>query len=170
MSPLLEPGTLDFISHSETQTRRLGGKLGHLVEPGDVIVLNGDLGVGKTRWAQGFGYGVGVPSDEVINSPTYTFINHYAGRLPFYHIDLYRLADTAEADTLALEEYFYGDGVCVVEWGSRASNLLPPDRLEITLYHLADTKRRLVMKALGDGRASDLLNTFKHRAFGIPAL
>ena len=164
MSPVLEPGSLDFISHSETQTIRLGSRLGTLVQPGQVIALIGDLGTGKTRWAQGFGLGLQVPSEEVINSPTFTFINQYQGRLPLYHIDLYRLWDDAEADTLGLEDFFYGDGVCLIEWADRVRSRLPAERLEIELFYIQDTKRRVVIRALGREYLR-LLTSFKKLAF-----
>lgn len=165
MSPVLEPGSLDFISHSEDQTRRLGAKLGRLVEAGQIIALLGDLGAGKTRFAQGFGLGLDVADDEIINSPTFTFINQYQGRLTYYHIDLYRLDDPTEAETLGLEDYFYDAGVCLVEWANRLL-MLPAERLEIELHYLDDTKRRIVMRAYGPENKK-LLNTFKKIAFGI---
>ena len=164
MSPVLEPGTLDFISHSEAQTVRLGGRLGTLAQPGQVIALSGDLGAGKTRWAQGFGRGLGVPAAEIINSPTFTFINQYQGRLTYYHIDVYRLTDAAEAETLGLDDYFYGAGVCLIEWADRIRDLLPPERLEIELYYMEETKRRIVMRAYG-AEYDELLAAFKKLAF-----
>jgi tRNA threonylcarbamoyladenosine biosynthesis protein TsaE len=164
VSPVLEPGSLDFISHSEAQTIRLGSRLGTLVQPGQILALIGDLGTGKTRLAQGFGQGMQVSSDEIINSPTFTFINHYQGRLPLYHIDLYRLWDEAEADTLGLEDFFYGDGVCLVEWADRVRSRLPVERLEIELFYLQDTKRRIVVRALGV-EYLQLLAAFKKLAF-----
>lgn len=166
MSPILEPGSLDFISHSEEQTRRVGARLGQLAQPGHVIALRGDLGAGKTRLAQGFGQGLEVPPSEVINSPTFTLINQYQGRLPYYHIDVYRLADSAEAETLGLEDYFYGDGVCLIEWAERIADALPDDRLEVELHYLSDTKRRIVVRAHGPEHAR-LLDIFKNTAFGF---
>ena len=164
MSPVLKPGVLDFISHSEDQTRRLGARLGQLVQAGQVIALLGELGSGKTRLVQGFGAGLGVPADEVINSPTFTFINEYRGRLPCYHIDLYRLTTPAEAETLGLDDLLHGDGVCIIEWADRLGDALPAERLEITFHYLSETKRRLVMRACGK-EYSTLLKTFKDTAF-----
>ena len=164
MSPVLEPGALDFISHSEAQTQRLGARLGTLVQSGQLIALIGDLGVGKTRWAQGLGIGLDVPSDEVINSPTFTFINQYQGRLTYYHIDVYRLADVREAETLGLEDYFYGDGVCLIEWANRIEPILPPERLEVELGYLEETKRRVIIRAYGQ-EYEYLLASFKKLAF-----
>ena len=173
MSPVLEPGTLDFISHSEEQTRRLGAKLGKLLEAGQVIAVLGDLGCGKTRLAQGVGRGLDVPEDEVINSPTFTFVNEYEGRLSYYHIDLYRLTQTAEAETLGLDDYLYGDGVCLIEWANRLSTL-PTERLEVELRYMdhspvGDTKRRVIIRAFG-AEHTNLLNAFKHLAFGVKTI
>ncbi|MFQ5577843.1 MAG: tRNA (adenosine(37)-N6)-threonylcarbamoyltransferase complex ATPase subunit type 1 TsaE, partial [Anaerolineae bacterium] len=164
MSPVLKPGTLDFISHSEAQTRRLGAKLGALAQPGHIIALLGNLGTGKTRLAQGFGSGLGVPDDEVINSPTFTFINQYRGRLTLYHIDLYRLNSPLEAQTLGLDDYLFGNGVCLIEWADRLGDALPAERLEVELYYLHETKRRVVMRARGPEH-SNLLKTFAGAAF-----
>jgi len=164
VSPVLEPGTLDFISRSEAQTHRLGVRLGSLAQSGLVIALIGQLGTGKTRLAQGFGEGLQVPAHEVINSPTFTFINQYQGRLPLYHIDVYRLSDPTEAETLGLDDYFYNDGVCLIEWADLIEPILPAERLEVELHHLENTKRRVVIRALGDA-SQKLLLAFKNQAF-----
>lgn len=162
MSPILEPNTLDFISHSETQTRRLGMRLATLLQAGDVVALIGDLGSGKTRWIQGMCQGLDVV-DPVI-SPTFTLVNEYRGRLPVYHIDLYRLSDAAESLSFGLEEYLYGNGITLVEWADKALEFFPKNYLAIELYYLEDTKRRVVMRPYGD-RFSHLLNEFKLAAF-----
>ncbi len=138
-------------THSEDETRRLGFLLGTIAHAGDTIALTGDLGAGKTRFAQGFGRGLGVPDDEVINSPTFTLVNQYAGRLPCYHIDLYRLTTAAEAETLGLDDYFYTDGVCLVEWANRIPDDLPEEVITIDLHHLTETERRITICATGAG-------------------
>ena len=162
MSPLFEQHTLDFISHSEAQTRRLGARLAAFLNPGDVLALIGDLGTGKTRWVQGVCQGLGV-IDPVI-SPTFTLVNEYQGRCPVYHIDLYRLANSAEIVTLGLEDYLYGPGVSLIEWADRAKNFLPADYLTVELYHLEETKRRVVLRPQGQ-RFVTLLHAFKQAAF-----
>jgi tRNA threonylcarbamoyladenosine biosynthesis protein TsaE len=165
--PILDEHSLDFISHSEAQTRRLGARLGELLQGGDVICLAGELGVGKTRLAQGIGRGLGV--EAPITSPSYTLINEYRpeqARLPFYHIDLYRLGEAKETLTLGLEEYFYGEGVCVVEWADRVPETLPAEHLWIELRYIVETKRGLLMKAMGK-RYDELLREFKRRTFGV---
>lgn len=165
MASIFDQRTLDFISHSEAQTRRLGARLGELLQGGEVIALQGALGSGKTRWVQGLALGLGV--QEPVTSPTFTLINEYHGRHTLYHIDMYRITQLAEALDLGLEDYLYGDGVCVVEWAERIAAALPRDHLWITLYHLDETKRRIVMQAAGD-RHLKLLKEFQHLAFSTP--
>jgi tRNA threonylcarbamoyladenosine biosynthesis protein TsaE len=99
------------------QTRRLGKALGALLAPGDVVLLEGELGAGKTALTQGIGAGLGVRA--VINSPTFTILKEYTGRLPLYHFDLYRIETPDEVYALGFEDYFSGEGVCVVEWAER---------------------------------------------------
>jgi tRNA threonylcarbamoyladenosine biosynthesis protein TsaE len=160
--PILEPNTLDFISHSEAQTRRLGARLAAYLQPGDVLALVGDLGSGKTRWIQGVCAGLGV-TDPVI-SPTFTLVNEYQGLYPVYHIDLYRLADTAETATFGLEDYLYGSGITMIEWADRAKSLLPTDYLTVELHHLEETKRRVILRPRG-GRFLALVEAFKQATF-----
>ncbi len=118
-------------SHSPAETKQLGEKMAALLQPGDVICLNGDLGAGKTAFSQGVARGLGV--DGPVTSPTFTLINEYEGRLPLYHFDVYRLAGPAEMEDLGYEEYFYGQGVCLVEWAQRVEEVLPRERLDILL-------------------------------------
>jgi tRNA threonylcarbamoyladenosine biosynthesis protein TsaE len=165
MSPLLKQGTLDFISHSEAQTRRLGVRLAAFLEPGDIIALIGDLGSGKTRWVQGVCQGLGITAPVV--SPTFTLVNEYEGRLPVYHIDLYRLEDVNEILGFGLEDYLYGNGVSLIEWADRANGLLPKAYLTIELHHLEANKRRVVLQAHGE-RYTDLLQDYKRNVFAHP--
>jgi tRNA threonylcarbamoyladenosine biosynthesis protein TsaE len=162
VTPVFGQQTLDFISHSETQTRRLGARLGHLLQPGDVLALVGDLGSGKTRWVQGVCLGLGV-TDPVV-SPTFTLVNEYQGRWPVYHIDLYRLANAAEVLTFGLEEYLYGSGISMIEWADRANNFLPATYLTVELYHLEETKRRVVLRPRGQ-HFIKLVEAFKEFTF-----
>lgn len=162
MPPILEPNTLDFISHSEAQTRRLGARLAAYLKPGDVLALVGDLGSGKTRWVQGVCAGLSVT--EPVISPTFTLVNEYQGLYPVYHIDLYRLADAAETTTFGLEDYLYGAGITIIEWADRVTALLPADYLTVELYHLEDTKRRVVLRPHGQ-RFLRLIETFKQATF-----
>lgn len=118
-------------SYSPEETKQLGEKMAALLQPGDVICLNGDLGAGKTAFSQGVARGLAV--DSWVTSPTFTLINEYEGRLHLYHFDVYRLEGPAEMEDLGYEEYFYGDGVCLVEWAERVEEVLPQERLDIRL-------------------------------------
>jgi len=147
-------------SHSAAQTRHIGECLGRLLQAGDVVCLQGELGTGKTCLCQGIGRGLGVTS--VVTSPTFIIINEYPPSNrghKLYHIDLYRIERNSEARTLGLEDYLYGDGVCVVEWAEWALDILPDERLWITLRHLGGTKRELEFHALGE-RYDELLQRF----------
>ncbi len=168
-TPSADP-TLDFISHSVTQTQRVGSRLADLLAPGDVLLLEGPLGSGKTVLTQGIAHGLGI--SDYVTSPSFTLINEYrpkdvGGRLPLYHIDLYRLEDaTQEAMAMGLEEYLYGNGVSVVEWADRAPDILPQEHLLIRLSLVSETKRGVRMIPHGS-RYLELLREFKYRAFGI---
>ncbi|SHK67604.1 tRNA (adenosine(37)-N6)-threonylcarbamoyltransferase complex ATPase subunit type 1 TsaE [Desulforamulus aeronauticus] len=118
-------------SFSSEETRQFGEKMALLLQAGDIICLNGDLGAGKTAFSQGVARGLGVTSH--VTSPTFTLINEYEGRLPLYHFDVYRLGDSEEMADLGYEEYFYGPGVCLVEWAELVEDVLPEERLDITL-------------------------------------
>ncbi|MBN1658821.1 MAG: tRNA (adenosine(37)-N6)-threonylcarbamoyltransferase complex ATPase subunit type 1 TsaE [Anaerolineae bacterium] len=166
--PVLDRDTLDLISHSPAQTRRLGARLGMLLHPGDVVCLQGELGTGKTRLAQGIGRGLGVT--EPITSPSYTLIAEYCAPSPgsvLYHVDLYRLeVPVDEALAMGLDEYLGGSGVTVIEWADRVRDVLPDECLWIELRHLDDSKRGILMKAHGD-RYRELLLQFRASAFGV---
>jgi tRNA threonylcarbamoyladenosine biosynthesis protein TsaE len=167
--PILDEHTLDLISHSADQTRRFGARLGALLQAGDLICLEGNLGAGKTCLAQGVGTGMGIA--EPVTSPSFTLVAEYEPSLqalPLYHIDLYRLdAPVDEALGFGLDDYLLGDGVCLVEWADRIRSVLPPERLWITLRHLdPPSKRSIVMEATGR-RYDDLLRLFRQSAFGV---
>jgi tRNA threonylcarbamoyladenosine biosynthesis protein TsaE len=119
-----------IISRKAQETEYIGKRMAKFLEPGDFISLNGDLGAGKTVLSQGIAKGLEI--EESITSPTFTIIQEYhSGRLPFYHMDVYRLNSTDEMDDLGYEEYFYGKGVTVVEWGDRISEIIPEEFLRI---------------------------------------
>lgn len=116
----------------EQDTYDLGKKLGESCKPGDIILLNGDLGVGKTVFTKGFGKGLGI--EEPISSPTFTIMQIYEqGRLPLYHFDVYRIADPEEMDEIGYEDYFFGKGVCLIEWASLIEELIPEHVTEIQI-------------------------------------
>ncbi|MHB8170578.1 MAG: tRNA (adenosine(37)-N6)-threonylcarbamoyltransferase complex ATPase subunit type 1 TsaE [Thermincolia bacterium] len=139
----------------------LGEKLGRLVQPGDVILLTGDLGAGKTWFAKGVAKGLGVT--EHVSSPTYTIINEYQGRLSFYHMDVYRLSDPDEGYDLGLDEYFYGQGVTLVEWPQRVEDFLPKEVLMINVTVTGEDGRDLEFMPQGK-RYLDLLEELKQSA------
>lgn len=113
-------------------TYALGKKLGEQAEPGDVFCLNGDLGVGKTVFTQGFAAGLGIT--EPVNSPTFTIVQQYdSGRLPFYHFDVYRIGDVEEMEEVGYEDCFYGDGVTLIEWAGLISEILPETAVSVTI-------------------------------------
>lgn len=113
-----------FESNCWEDTYEIGKKLGMACKAGEVYCLLGDLGVGKTVFTQGFAKGLGI--EEPVNSPTFTIIQVYEeGRLPFYHFDVYRISDIDEMDELGYEDYFFGEGVCLVEWANLIKELLP---------------------------------------------
>jgi len=119
-------------SHSAEETYELGVKMGQEAKAGEVYALIGDLGVGKTAFAEGFARGLGVT--EPVASPTFTIVSQYdEGRLPFYHFDVYRIGDLSEMDEIGYEDCFYGDGVSLVEWADLIEELLPEERTELTI-------------------------------------
>ncbi|MFD2706945.1 tRNA (adenosine(37)-N6)-threonylcarbamoyltransferase complex ATPase subunit type 1 TsaE [Salibacterium lacus] len=130
--------SFSLTSHSPSETIQLGEKLGSVVQSGDVITLDGDLGAGKTHFTKGLAEALQVK--EIVNSPTFTIIKEYSGTLPLYHMDLYRL-DGEEADEIGLEEYLEGDGVCVVEWAGKIEDLLPENRLHIIMERCGEDER-----------------------------
>jgi len=163
MSLISSPHVLDIISHSAAQTQRLGARLGELARAGDVFCLQGELGSGKTCFTQGLGRGLGVP--DAIHSPTFILANeHRGGRLPLYHLDVYRMRGANEAPGIGIEDYLYGDGVCVIEWAEKIDAALPRERLWIEFRHLGETKRGLLLQASG-ATYEKLLAEFQARAF-----
>ena len=114
------------------ETFEAGYEMGKKALPGQIYCLNGDLGVGKTVFTQGFAKGLGI--EEPVNSPTFTIIQEYhEGRLPLYHFDVYRIEEPEEMEEIGYEEYFYGQGVCLVEWASLVEEIIPPEAVWITI-------------------------------------
>jgi tRNA threonylcarbamoyladenosine biosynthesis protein TsaE len=140
-------GQLELTSRHPRDTQRLGARLGELARAGDVYLLVGNLGAGKTCLTQGIARGLGI--GDYALSPSFVIVREHYGRLPLYHIDLYRLDDIAEIDELGLDEYIYGNGVCVIEWAEKGLALLPPEHLLVQIDYLGDTERRLKLTAIG---------------------
>lgn len=135
--------TWSLVSKSVEETVSVGKRLGALLQGGDFVALQGELGAGKTQLAKGIAEGLGVDPSIPVTSPTYTLLNVYSGRLPFYHFDLYRLHGGQDLLDLGFDEYFHGDGICLVEWAERLQEMLPDDYLLITMSHVGDDCRSL---------------------------
>lgn len=147
----------EFLSSSKEETQDLGKKLALLCKSGDVILLQGDLGAGKTAFVGGAAQGLDI--EENVISPTFNIMKcYFGGSLPLYHIDAYRLED--QNIELGLDEYIEGDGVCFIEWPKFIEPLLPDERMEITISHLGGDKRKLVFEAKGP-HFEDMLKELK---------
>jgi tRNA threonylcarbamoyladenosine biosynthesis protein TsaE len=138
---------LEIVTRSPEETQKIGVRLGELALPGDIFLLVGGLGAGKTCLTQGIAWGLGIK--EYAASPSFVVIRELYGRLPLYHIDFYRLDHLEEIAELGLDDYLYGKGVSVVEWAEKGLSLLPPEHLLIEMSYLSDTGRRLELKARG---------------------
>jgi len=179
--------TLDIISHSSAQTQRLGMRLGELLRGGELLLLEGSLGTGKTTFTQGLARGIGIT--EVVSSPTFTLLKEYPGQPgptaqreqaqvtqqhqqqerhrvgpALYHFDLYRLDDPEEILDLGFEDYFFGNGVCVVEWADKAELLWPAEHLCLRMKIMSETKRGLLFTATGL-RYCELLQQFQKNTY-----
>jgi len=141
---------LKLNSHNPEQTQLLGSYLGEIAQKADVFLLVGELGAGKTCLVQGIARGLNV--EEYAFSPSFVILREYHGRLPLYHIDFYRLNHIEEIAALGLEEYFYGDGVCVIEWAENGLQLVPRDNLLITMHYIpaSETGRSIWLKPQGE--------------------
>lgn len=144
--------SLEVKSDSPEATRAIGEKLGRLLEAGDAVALYGDLGAGKTCFAQGVARGLGVVSN--VTSPTFVLVREYAGRLPLYHFDAYRLNVPGDLAELGSEEYFSGLGVSIIEWAERVAAALPEDRLEVELLRVYGEENTRLIRFSGTGKRS----------------
>lgn len=167
MTPILDEHALEFVSRSPEQTRRLGARLGALLQGGDVICLEGPLGSGKTCLAQGMGRGWGV--SQTLVSPTFIMVREYTRpgeTVRLYHVDLYRISGKEEASGLGMDEFVgYAHAVCIIEWAERARQMMPPEHLWIELDFVNQTRRALHFVARGE-RHTELLREFRRVAFG----
>jgi tRNA threonylcarbamoyladenosine biosynthesis protein TsaE len=168
--------TLDSISHSTAQTQRLGMRLGELLQGGELILLDGQLGTGKTTLAKGLAQGMGII--ENISSPTFTLLKEYTGQPrpgistgalshkgpALYHFDLYRLDNPEEIVDLGFEDYFFSNGVSVIEWAEKAGSFWPAEHLNIRLKIMSETKRGLLFIATGE-RYCELLRQFQKNVY-----
>lgn len=143
----IDMNRFELISHSPQQTQKLGVRIGELALAGDIFLLVGAFGTGKTCLTQGIAWGLNIK--EYALSPSYVIIRELYGRLPLYHIDLYRLDHIEEITDLGLDDYLYGNGVCVVEWAERGQSILPTEHLLIQINYLSDTERSFQLKPSG---------------------
>ena len=119
-------------THDPEETFEVGRTIGMNAKPGQIYTLTGDLGVGKTVFTQGVAAGLGIT--EPVNSPTFTIIQEYEdGRLPFYHFDVYRIGDLEEMEEIGYDDYFFGQGICLIEWAELIEEILPEKRIEVTI-------------------------------------
>ena len=119
-------------THDPEETFEVGRTIGMNAKPGQIYTLTGDLGVGKTVFTQGVAAGLGIT--EPVNSPTFTIIQEYEdGRLPFYHFDVYRIGDLEEMEEIGYDDYFFGQGICLIEWAEHIEEILPEKRIEVTI-------------------------------------
>jgi tRNA threonylcarbamoyladenosine biosynthesis protein TsaE len=132
---------------SSDETREVGRWIGKWVKAGDVLALFGDLGTGKTVLVKGLSESLGIK--ENVESPSFTIISEYQGRIPLYHIDLFRMSSVDEILKIGYEEYVYGDGICAIEWAENIQALLPKRRLDIKLFHAGMDERRIEIHPCG---------------------
>ncbi len=157
-----EIGQVVVQSKSTSQTIRVGRSIGSRLRSGDVVALTGELGAGKTQFIKGLATGAGVGKPTYVSSPSFTLINEYPGRVPFYHIDLFRLENQKEAEGLGLEDYLHGGGITAVEWADKIPSLLPKEMLSIHMVYTGKNTRSIEM--IGNGkRHEELLKEFGMR-------
>ena len=133
-----------FQSSSVEETIQLGFEFGKQLQPGDVVCLDGDLGTGKTHFVKGVASFFGIKPEKV-NSPTYTLIHKYSGELPIYHFDCFRLESEHEAIEIGAEEYFYGQGICLIEWPDKIPGLIPEEAIRIEMVHQPNNTRKIII-------------------------
>ncbi len=153
---------LKVFTHSPEETQKLGKRIGELALPGDVFLLVGSLGAGKTCLTQGIAWGLNIT--EYAQSPSFVIVRELHGRLPLYHIDLYRLDRIEEIADLGLDGYLYGKGVGVVEWAEKGLSLLPAENLRIEINYVSDTERSFQFQPTGK-RYQEILEQLKSFPF-----
>jgi len=156
----------DFLINLENiqDTERLGIAIGNISQSGDCICLNGNLGAGKTTLAQSIAVGLQVPPQSYVTSPSFAIMHEYMGRIPMYHMDFYRLNDSSDIVDLGFDEYFYLDGLTVIEWAERAADILPKDRVTIEIRSKSDEIRSV--RFFTENRA--LAKRYKNMLIHIP--
>ncbi len=150
-------GLVVIQSKSTSQTIRVGKSIGSRLRPGDVVALTGELGAGKTQFIKGLAAGAGVGKPTYVSSPSFTLINEYPGRVPFYHVDLFRLESQKEAEGLGLEDYLHGGGITAIEWADKIPSLLPKEMLSIHIVYTGKNTRSIEIMGKGK-RYEELIN------------
>jgi tRNA threonylcarbamoyladenosine biosynthesis protein TsaE len=140
---------VQLVSQGPIDTQALGEQLGRLLEAGDIVCLSGELGSGKTVLAKGLAKGLGVAHERAVRSPSFVLIQYYQGRVPVYHVDLYRLDGPTDIVDIGLREFLGGDGVAVIEWADKLDASLPSERLDIALAHQTEHTRLITLTPHG---------------------
>ena len=155
-----------FQSKNTSETIRLGRSIGSRLRAGDVVALVGELGAGKTQFIKGLATGAGVGKPTYVSSPSFTLINEYPGRVPFYHIDLFRLKNQKEAEGLGLEDYLHGGGITAVEWADKIPSHLPKEMLSIHIAYKDKNTRSIEIIGTGK-RYLDLIDQIRSSEFRV---
>lgn len=150
----------ELLSSREDDTLEIARQLGAVLARGDVVALSGDLGAGKTVFCKGIGEALGIPAHRIV-SPTFTIVTEHEGRIPLFHVDVYRIGSEGEAACLGLEEYVGGEGVCVVEWSEKVVSFLPKNSIRVRFLFADGEKRRLIFSAEDSPRMEDFFHRCK---------
>ncbi|MCX8011650.1 MAG: tRNA (adenosine(37)-N6)-threonylcarbamoyltransferase complex ATPase subunit type 1 TsaE [Desulfobacterota bacterium] len=151
---------LIFTTFNPEETEIIGKRVGEQFHGGEGVSLRGELGSGKTCFTRGIARGLGINNQIPVVSPSFTLINEYPGKIPLYHFDFYRIDEVERIFDLGYEEYFYGRGVTVIEWGEKIAQFLPPEHMKVFFIMVEDETRQIRIKARGE-RFIDILQTFK---------
>ena len=146
-------------SDSVEETHNLGRIIGSNIRAGDILLLAGGLGAGKTTLTQGILWGLGA--EEYARSPTFVLVNEYEAQIPVYHMDIYRLDSFEEIDGLGLEDYLFGDGLCIIEWADKAQGYFPVDHVDISIEIVSDTARMFTVEA-DEGNRKQLFSKLRN--------
>jgi len=155
-----------FQSRNASETIRLGKRIGAVLQPGDVVALVGELGAGKTQLIKGLASGAGVGKPTYVSSPCFTLINEYPGRVPFYHIDLFRLDNEKEVVGLGLEDYFQAGGITAIEWADKIPSFLPTEMLSIHILYTGKNTRSIEIMGKGK-RYEELVSQMQSSEFRV---
>lgn len=141
---------LKLISDSRERTLETGRLIGGILDRGDIVALSGELGSGKTCLTQGMAKGLGVAENVPVVSPTFTLINEYPGKIPLFHLDVYRLSGPRDLEDMGYEEYFYGSGIIVIEWAEKIRDILPANTLFVSMRYINENTREMIVEGPRD--------------------